>query len=118
MLVCLYALRGFTRPSYISTPDSCKKRHLRACVPVRFARVHTPKLHLRGGGGVVRVWPLRRFYGLYVYSTGLSVPQERDAAITMGDSELQAPKAFRRAFHAPELFISALRVGLKGYVVV
>ena len=25
---------------------SCKKRHLRACVPVRFARVHTPKLHL------------------------------------------------------------------------
>ena len=84
MLVCLYALRGFTRPSYISE-----------------------------GGGVVRVWPLRRFYGLYVYSTGLSVPQERDAAITMGDSELQAPKAFRRAFHAPELFISALRVGLR-----
>ena len=27
-------------------PDSCKKRHLRACVPVRLARVHTPKLHL------------------------------------------------------------------------
>ena len=26
--------------------SSCKKRHLRACVPVRFARVHTPKLHL------------------------------------------------------------------------
>ena len=24
----------------------CKRRHLRACVPVRFARVHTPKLHL------------------------------------------------------------------------
>ena len=23
-----------------------KKRHLRACVPVRLARVHTPKLHL------------------------------------------------------------------------
>ena len=27
-----------------------KRRHLRACVPVRLARVHTPKLHLRGRG--------------------------------------------------------------------
>ena len=30
-----------------------EKRHLRACVPVRLARVYTPKLHLMGwvGGG-------------------------------------------------------------------
>ena len=30
-----------------------KKRHLRACVPVRLARVYTPKLHL---GGEVYRW--------------------------------------------------------------
>ena len=27
-----------------------EKMHLRACVPVRLARVYTHKLHLRGGG--------------------------------------------------------------------
>ena len=33
-----------------------EKRLLCACVPVRLARVHTPKLHLGGGrGGVVVV---------------------------------------------------------------
>ena len=34
-----------------------KRGHLRACVPVRLARVHTPKLHLRGGGGMPHAPP-------------------------------------------------------------
>ena len=47
---CLCA-QGSSIAEYLDYSRSCKKRHLRACVPVRFARVHTPKLHLRGGGG-------------------------------------------------------------------
>ena len=48
---CLCA-QGSSIAEYLDYSRSCKKRHLRACVPVRFARVHTPKLHLRGGGTV------------------------------------------------------------------
>ena len=47
---CLCA-QGSSIAEYLDYSRSCKKRHLRACVPVRFARVHTPKLHLRGQGG-------------------------------------------------------------------
>ena len=47
---CLCA-QGSSIAEYLDYSRSCKKRHLRACVPVRFARVHTPKFHLRGGGG-------------------------------------------------------------------
>ena len=46
---CLCA-QGSSIAEYLDYSRSCKKRHLRACVPVRFARVHTPKLHLTGGG--------------------------------------------------------------------
>ena len=42
---CLCA-QGSSIAEYLDYSRSCKKRHLRACVPVRFARVHTPKLHL------------------------------------------------------------------------